>query len=232
MTAYENAAVATDQELCSKIGTHVLRELNGTAADAAVAVALSLGVVNFQSSGLGGGGFLVYYDSATKESTAINFREKAPRGIDESIIPEKIAQRPGVFVGVPGELKGLERLWQKHGRVDWQKLFDLATDVAENGFPVTNWTERALGIVGETKFTDELRRFLKTDTKRYIVEGDRFTALELGRTLRQIGAHGNADPFYKGQLAHDMVKEINAAGGVHLRGLRHVRRRRDDDYEK
>ena len=86
--------------------------------------------------------------------------------------------------------------------------------MAENGFPVTNWTERALGIVGETKFTDELRRFLKLDTRRYIVEGDRFTAPQLGRTLRQIGAHGNADPFYKGQLAHDMVKEINAAGGA------------------
>ena len=214
MNAYENVAVATDQALCSKIGTHVLRELNGTAADAAVAVALSLGVVNFQSSGLGGGGFLVYYDSATKESTAINFREKAPKGINETLLVEELAQRRGLIVGVPGELKGLERLWQKHGRVEWQKLFDTAADVAESGFPVTNWTERALGSKDETTFTDQLKSFLKPDSKRYIVEGDHFSAQQLGRTLRQIGAHGNADPFYKGQLAHDMVKEINAAGGV------------------
>ena len=97
MNAYENVAVATDQALCSKIGTHVLRELNGTAADAAVA--LSLGVVNFQSSG---------HDSATKESSSINFREKAPKEVNETLIAEELAQRRGLIVGVPGELKGLD----------------------------------------------------------------------------------------------------------------------------
>ena len=105
MAAYETAAVATDQAMASKIGAHVLREMNGTAADAAVAVALSLGVINFQSSGLGGGGFLVYYDNSAKESTAINFREKAPSGAYDSMYDD-VAERPALLVGVPGELKG------------------------------------------------------------------------------------------------------------------------------
>ena len=90
----------------------------------------------------------------------------------------------------------------------------MAANVAETGFPVTNWTERALGLKKEDQFTDELETFLKPNEKRFIAENDWFSAPRLGATLRRIGAHGNSDIFYKGKMARDMVEELNAAGGV------------------
>ena len=74
---YSNAAVAADAEQCSEIGANILRR-GGNAVDAAIAAMLSVGVVNLHSTGIGGGGFMVIYDSKSRTSYAIDFRDKAP----------------------------------------------------------------------------------------------------------------------------------------------------------
>ena len=77
---YRHAAVAADTAECSQIGVEILRK-GGTAVDAAVAGLICSGVVNPQSAGIGGGGFMVYYNATSQESTVIDFRERAPRNI-------------------------------------------------------------------------------------------------------------------------------------------------------
>ena len=74
---YTNAAVATDAEQCSRIGVEILQQ-GGNAVDAAIAAMLSVGIINLHSTGIGGGGFMVIYDSSSKMSCAIDFRDKAP----------------------------------------------------------------------------------------------------------------------------------------------------------
>ena len=74
---YQHAAVATDAASCSRVGVDILR-LGGNAVDAAIAATLCVGVVNLHSTGIGGGGFMVYYNSSSGEAHAIDFRERAP----------------------------------------------------------------------------------------------------------------------------------------------------------
>lgn len=74
---YQQAAVATDAGPCSKVGTEILKQ-GGSAVDAAISATLCVGVVNLHSTGIGGGGFLVYYNASSNEAYALDFREKAP----------------------------------------------------------------------------------------------------------------------------------------------------------
>ena len=74
---YQHAAVATDAGPCSRVGVDILK-LGGNAVDAAIAATLCVGVVNLHSTGIGGGGFMIYYNSSSGEAHAIDFREKAP----------------------------------------------------------------------------------------------------------------------------------------------------------
>jgi gamma-glutamyltranspeptidase/glutathione hydrolase/leukotriene-C4 hydrolase len=123
--------VASEEETCSNLGVSILRDLNGTAVDAAVTTTLCIGLLNAFSSGIGGGGFMVVKvpDDAPlpgREETeagiwAIDFRETSPRKSKKSMYGEKKAGRAaaqvgGLAVGVPGELRGLEMgEWARRG---------------------------------------------------------------------------------------------------------------------
>ena len=97
-TSYEHAAVATDAAQCSEIGVELLKK-GGNAVDAAVGSLLCVGVVNLQSTGLGGGGFLMYYDAETRETSCIDFREKAPGLIPESAMERYIEDPTSTTTG-------------------------------------------------------------------------------------------------------------------------------------
>ncbi|XP_065834444.1 glutathione hydrolase 1 proenzyme-like [Oscarella lobularis] len=226
MNAYSHAVVATDTPLVSKIGVQVLREMGGTAADAAVAVALCLGVVHFHTSGLGGGGCCIYYDRRSKGTpVAMDFREAAPLAADvveETMTREGQRERPGILAGVPGELKALERLWQKYGRLEWEVLFEVAAQLADEGFLVSAILERSVAVDYVKASLDAedadsrcgpLKRALSPNG-RFLKKGDTLRRPALAKTLRRIGASGGSDIFYKGELAHIMVNDIKAAGGV------------------
>lgn len=81
---YKQAAVATDAEQCSKVGVEILKK-NGSAVDAAIASLLCVGVINFHSTGIGGGGFMVYYNATSKTATVLDYRETAPRRANSSM---------------------------------------------------------------------------------------------------------------------------------------------------
>jgi len=136
--------VAAAHPLAVEAGLDVLRR-GGSAVDAAVAVQMMLGVVEPQASGIGGGGFLLYYDATTRGITVYDGRETAPAGAtptmfigaDGKPLPYREAVPSGLSVGVPGAIALLEMAHQEHGKLPWADLFATSITVARKGFPVS-----------------------------------------------------------------------------------------------
>lgn len=149
--AYTNAAIATENEICSELGVSILKQ-NGSAVDAAITSTLCIGVVNPQSSGIGGGGFMLVYDDGVART--IDFREMAPAASsldmytgysdcmstgsggqgDNTRCPSRLG---GLAVGVPGELLGLERAHELYGRLPWSQVVGPVAELCRSGFPVS-----------------------------------------------------------------------------------------------
>ena len=133
--------VAAAHPLAVEAGLEVLRR-GGSAVDAAIAVQMVLGVVEPQSSGLGGGGFLLHYDGATGAMTVYDGRETAPAGATPTMFLDRDgkplgfreASVSGISVGVPGALAMLELAHKEQGKLAWSELFEPAIAVAREGF--------------------------------------------------------------------------------------------------
>jgi gamma-glutamyltranspeptidase/glutathione hydrolase len=211
--------VAAANPLAAEAGLEMLRA-GGGAIDAAIAVQAVLGLVEPQSSGLGGGAFLLYWSAAERRVRSYDGRETAPRAarpdrfLDVNGQPLQFydAVTSGKSVGVPGVLRMLELVHRRHGRLPWARLFAPAIRLAENGFSVSPRLHRLL----------ERDRFLRRDaTARALYYGTDRHALEEGAklvnrayaaTLRTIAERG-ADALYSGPLAEDIVRAVRARGG-------------------
>ncbi len=112
-----HGAVATGNSVCSSAGVSILRQ-GGSAVDAAIAAMLCIGVTNPQSSGLGGGGFMLILDAKSAAYTGIDFRGTAPAGSQPTMFVDKpqASLVGGLAVAVPGELHGMRRAWEKFGK--------------------------------------------------------------------------------------------------------------------
>ncbi|MEQ8922542.1 MAG: gamma-glutamyltransferase [Roseovarius confluentis] len=200
-------------------GARVL-STGGSAADAMVAVQAVLGLVEPQSSGLGGGAFLVWYDAATGEVTTLDGRETAPLAAtptlfqDENGEPLKFfdAVVGGLSVGTPGTPRLLEEAHRRWGRATWADLFDDAIALADEGFTVS---PRLAELVQDD--AERLQRFPETAGYFFpggtaIAAGDRLTNPAYADTLRQIARNGSA-AFYTGPIAEDIVARVRTAPG-------------------
>lgn len=148
MTAVHTAryAVATANPLATREACEVLRN-GGTAADALVTAQAVLGLVEPQSSGIGGGGFLLYYDAKANSVQAYDGRETAPAAADENYLrwvsdadrtqPKPDARASGRSIGVPGILRLLMDLHRQHGKTPWRDLFAPAVTLADDGFDIS-----------------------------------------------------------------------------------------------
>ena len=189
-------------------GLEMLRA-GGSAADAAIAAQLVLGLVEPQSSGLGGGGFALTWTEREKRVRSYDARETAPaaaqpdRFLDRHGNPEEFmrAVASGRSVGVPGVPRLLEVLHREHGRLPWARLFAPAIGLAEAGFEKTQRLSRQL----------EREELLRADAKARALfyAGERIVNPEYAATLRAIAEHG-ADAFYRGAIAEDIVRAVNA----------------------
>lgn len=212
----ENWMVAAANPLASEAGANVLRN-GGSAADAMVAVQAVLGLVEPQSSGLGGGAFLVYYDAATGEVTTLDGRETAPMAATPTLF-QKDGEPMGFFdavvgglsVGTPGTPMLMEEAHRKWGKVNWRSLFDEAIGHAESGFTVS--PRLATLVAG-----DQERLSTSPATAAYflpggtpIAEGSTLTNPAYGATLRAMAADG-ARAFYEGEIAEGIVATVRAA---------------------
>jgi len=223
----EGMVVSNDRR-ASEAGIKIIED-GGTAIDALVAVQSILGLVEPQSSGLGGGSFAVYYDSKTKKITTFDGREKAPSSATEDRFTEFTsppfgffsAWQSGLSVGVPGTVKLLEVMHEKYGKKHWSKLFDDAISFAENGFEVTSRTANSvaslLGYNAMLGYEDCDRLLFRDPTAfEYMADpetctgklaGTIVTNAEYAETLKAIRDHG-AEAFYSGDIAEAIAAAV------------------------
>lgn len=204
-------AHATDAALA------ILRE-GGSASDAAIAAALVLNVVEPQSSGIGGGGFLLHFDARTARSSAWDGRETAPMAVDERLFlnadGEKMAFYDAVVggrsVGVPGLLRMFAEVHARHGRLPWARLFAPAVRLAAEGFAVS---PRLHALVVQDRFLarDPAARQLFFDANgQALAVGATLRNPQLAEVLRSVAENG-VDAFYSGAIARDIVDAVVAA---------------------
>lgn len=211
--------VVAAHPLASQAGADVLAA-GGTAADAMVAVQAVLGLVEPQSSGLGGGAFLVWYDSATGQMTTLDGRETAPLAATPRLFQDAEGQPLKFFeavvggrsVGTPGTPALMVEAHRRWGRSDWVGLLDPAIRLAEDGFTVS--PRLATLVAGDAEHLA-----VHPDTAAYflpggapLVEGDTLRNPSYAATLRFLAAQG-ADGFYTGPVGESIVAAVKAAAG-------------------
>jgi gamma-glutamyltranspeptidase/glutathione hydrolase len=206
--------VAAANPLAARAGLHVLRE-GGSAVDAAVAMQLVLTLVEPQSSGIGGGAFLLHWDG--QHVQAYDGRETAPMAAseDQFIGPDgrplrfRDAAASGLSVGVPGVLRMLERVQRDHGRLKWGQLFEPAIELAQRGFPVSPRLHALLE--GDARLPDNpaARAYFYDPQGHAVPVGTLLKNPALADTLRSLAAAG-AEAFYRGPIAADLVRAARA----------------------
>jgi gamma-glutamyltranspeptidase len=216
-----SAAVAADNQLCSEIGVSILRQ-NGSAVDAAIATTLCIGVVHPQSSGIGGGGFMLVYDKGSVRT--INFRETAPAaasqdmytGFNDCLSTDNGGQQDtsrcqsrlgGLAVAVPGELRGLEAAHKLYGVLPWYDVVSPVATLCREGFPVSG--ALASSIVSQFNVLKNNTLLAKTFAPNGVPlqEGEFMTMPLLAKSLDAV-AVGGADVLYNGEIAAGIVSTV------------------------
>jgi gamma-glutamyltranspeptidase/glutathione hydrolase len=201
------AALATAHPLATKAGLAVLQR-GGTAADAAVATAFALSVVHPQAGGLGGGGFLVYYDAKTKGVWTLDFRELSPRGVTREAFSKPTTG--ALSAAIPGTVAGLEALHQRFGARPWKELVDPAASLAREG------------IVVDAELISDIAaaRQRKLNILPDATLGKPLVQNELAATLQRIAQDGSK-ALYDGELSKKFVQSVADGGGsIGFRDLR------------
>lgn len=215
----QNWMVAAANPLAVEAGAKVLRA-GGTAADAMVAVQVVLGLVEPQSSGLGGGAFLVWYDASSGKLTTLDGRETAPRAAtptlfqDDNGEPLKFfdAVVGGLSVGTPGTPALLEEAHRRWGRSPWPSLFQDGIRFADEGFFVSPRLASLVQADAErlARFPATAEYFLPGGVP--LAEGQRLKNPDYANTLRVLASDGAAG-FYGGEIAADIVRTVRTAPG-------------------
>lgn len=206
----------TAHPLATDAAVEILRA-GGTAADAAIAAQLVLNLVEPQSSGLGGGGFLLYHDAHTNKLRAYDGRETAPRaalpdrflGADGQPLPFVEAAVGGRSVGVPGLPALLDLVYRNHGRMLWPKLFGPALRLAIEGFPLS---PRLHKLLAEDRFLRDdpaARQLYYEADGRPKPVGSKIVNRAYGFALLALAQHGTKI-FYEGPIARDIVAAVRA----------------------
>ncbi|OQO07557.1 hypothetical protein B0A48_07254 [Cryoendolithus antarcticus] len=210
-------AVASESSICSKIGTDVLKD-GGNAADSAVATVFCVGVIGMYHSGIGGGGFMLVR-SSNGSYEFIDFRETAPAAAFQDMYVNNVNSSiySGLASGVPGELRGLERLHRNYGSKSWKSLVMPAVNVARYGFPVTADLARymASAVVGIDNFlvNDPTWALDFAPEDKLLTLNETITRKRYADTLESIANYG-PDAFYNGAIAATTIKMIQTTNGT------------------
>ncbi len=204
--------VAAANPLATDVGYQVLRE-GGVAIDAAIAVQMVLTLVEPQSSGIGGGAFLMHFDGNTVK--AFDGRETAPASVTENLFQNTNGKAfsfyegvvGGRSVGAPGVLRMLELAHRQYGKLPWASLFAPAIRLAEEGFPVSPRLHTLLKIDQHLKKDPIAAAYFYDESGNPRPVGYLLKNAELAKVLREI-ATGGADAFYKGSIAHDIEAKV------------------------
>ena len=224
--ATERFAVAAANPLATEAGYRILKA-GGSALDAAVAVQMVLSLVEPQSSGLGGGAFLLYWDGA--QVTALDGRETAPAAVDENLFKKadgtpmdfQQAVVGGRSVGVPGTVKMLEQAHRQFGKLPWRDLLQPAIRLAEDGFEISPRLHGLLASDPALRNNPPAAAFYYQPDGTPWPVGHRLRNPALAQLLRNIADNGS-DAFYRGANAQALVQQVNEqdnAGAMTLSDL-------------
>ena len=216
----EQWMIASANHYASEAGAAMLRQ-GGNAIDAMVATQLVLGLVEPQSSGIGGGGFLVYWDNHKQRMTTFDGRETAPFAVTPRLFQDKKGQPLAFYdavvggrsVGTPGTIKLLWNSHQQYGQLQWKKLFQPAIKLAKKGFIVS---PRLAALVA--KDATYLQRWPLTKSYFFDAQGQPIQAGQklinqpYADTLRKIADYGQK-AFYQGDIAREIVNTVQNAVG-------------------
>jgi len=235
----EREMVVTANPLATEAGAKILKN-GGTAADAMIAVQTMLSLVEPQSSGLGGGAFIVYYDAETGTTTTIDARETAPAAVDGTLFLNEEgnsigfldAWQSGLSVGVPGVPRMMEYMHTQYGRLPWQRLFVPAITQAQKGFSLTQRTsDQVAGLLALNTSCQDRLFFRDPTAFNYFVDSETCEAKPAGTLIKnrdyaetlKLLARDGADTFYTGSIAQDIVSavqsDLNIPGSITLADL-------------
>src|SRR5882762_6236194 len=206
--------VVAAHPLAARAGYDAIRR-GGSAVDAAIATELVLNLVEPQSSGIGGGGFLLHYSARDVKLEAYDGRETAPAsatparflGADKRPLDWPDAVVSGKSVGVPGLLRLFELAHRRHGKLPWAKLFEPAIELAQRGFPIS---PRLSALVAADRFLPldaKARRYLLLPDGKPKPAGALLKNPEYAAVLERAAARG-ANAFYRGEIARDIAAAV------------------------
>lgn len=210
-------AVAAANPLATEAGYQMLRA-GGSAVDAAIAVQMVLTLVEPQSSGIGGGAFLIHYDG--KDVEAFDGRETAPAAANERLFMGPDNKPLGFYdavvggraVGTPGAVRMLEMAHQQYGKLPWRRLFDPAIALAEDGFQVSARMHTLLASDVHLKKDAVAAAYFYDAQGQAWPEGHLLKNPELGAVLRRIATEGSR-ALHKGSIAQAIVDKVQGHAG-------------------
>ena len=208
--------VVSQNQIATEVGYQIL-EQGGNAVDAATAIGFALAVTLPRAGNLGGGGFMLIYDSSTKKVSTIDYRSAAPKKAKSEMFLNKnggVIRYGYIVTAVPGTVAGLIKAHEEHGNLSLQEVIEPSIDLASKGFRVTYDLFQALNFgkvslledtTSKTKFYDSGQNTLPTDS--LLIQPD------LAKTLRLISTKGK-DGFYKGKTAELISQASKDNGGL------------------
>ena len=212
VTASKHMA-ASANPFATEAGREILRA-GGSAVDAAIAIQMVLTLVEPQSSGVGGGAFLMHWDG--RKVVAYDGRETAPMAVDEKLFllsdgkPMTFydAVTSGKSVGTPGAVRMLEVAHKQYGKLPWARLFEPAIKLAENGFPMSARLNMQLGAEKHLKLDPSAAAYFYSTDGAPKAVGTAMRNPALAATLRAIAANPNS--FYVGDIPSDIVTAVRS----------------------
>ena len=216
----QNGMVASQERYATEAGLEVLKE-GGNAVDAAVTIGFTLAVTFPEAGNIGGGGFMLVHLAKENQTLAIDYREKAPKAATRDMFlnefgevdPEK-SQHSYLAVGVPGTVAGLTMALEKYGTIPLERALKPAIELAENGFPVSEFLHDSLIAAKEQMQASlaSMKIFFKPGGVPYEV-GEILVQKDLATSLKHIAKEG-AEAFYQGAIADAIVADMAANGGL------------------
>ncbi len=213
----QNGMVVSAHPLASAAGLAILQQ-GGNAVDAAVATTLAISVVEPFSAGIGGGGFLLFYQAKQNRVEALDFRERAPlKATPKMYLDAQGKVRRGASengyesVAVPGTIAGLSEVQKKYGKLPWKTIVAPAIELAASGFPVSARFVNATATRAEMLRLNPEARAIFTHNGKVYEPGDRLVQTDLAKTLRSLAE----DPtrFYTGAIGDAIAQDMAANRG-------------------
>jgi gamma-glutamyltranspeptidase/glutathione hydrolase len=221
--------IAAASPFAAEAGRQILRE-GGSAVDAAIAAQMVLTLVEPESSGIGGGAFMMVYDPKTKQTLSFDGREAAPASatpgmfLDASGKPRQHfdAIPGGLSTGVPGVIALFDLVHKKYGKLPWAKLFAPAIALADKGIPVSRKLATELAEFPQMARMPDMHRVFFHPDGTPLAQGETFKNPALAATLRTLAKDG-AKAFYSGKIAQAIVDAVQHApinpGGMTMKDL-------------